>query len=552
MPNATAYRRSPLVDPAYVVLPDNAVHVDGKVGERCQHVLEMVDLGRMTALDAVTASKLGGYAQMPPMPPVEEAAEHLMEDVGAFIRTLQAGMMIAAAARDKDGMLQVLGGMRVFMDALPHISEEELYLTGADALRLTVELYRRTGQHFLLSLLENLRSRLPDVSGLMHMFPFLREYRPETNINTADEKAYHERMERFATGKGAADALAMTALLAQYSGSGRDVAAAKMGMNALSRYHGMPCGAFAADPYLAGRDPARAVSLDALCAQMEACLDILCATGELAVAEKLEMLFVNGLCDLMNQRGVEELAPTNRLAEDDSCQTHKPETKEVSALLRALYAVRRSVWLARDDESVALMLPVSSGCVSRFGGVPVRLTAECTGVWKREIRIAVECKQPVRFNLQIRVPSYAEGAAVTVGGSTQEVVAGELCTLSRTYSDGDVITLGYTLSPRLERGYRNSVSVFCGSTLMAFPLPGEDIEWRYAVLEQACMTPDEQDGEPYVMLTACAAPAWKEKGGFILPPPQNIPMSDAYELTLIPYAGLGGRIAAFPSVANRG
>lgn len=37
-----------------------------------------------------------------------------------------------------------------------------------------------TGQPFLLSLMESLRSRLPDVSGLMHMFPFQREYRPET------------------------------------------------------------------------------------------------------------------------------------------------------------------------------------------------------------------------------------------------------------------------------------------------------------------------------------------------------------------------------------
>lgn len=90
----------------------------------------------------------------------------------------------------------------------------------------------------------------------MHMFPFQREYRPETGAHTPDEEAYYARMQRFATGKGTADALAMTALIAQYSGSGRDAAAGKAGLTALSRYHGMPSGAFSADPFLAGRDPA--------------------------------------------------------------------------------------------------------------------------------------------------------------------------------------------------------------------------------------------------------------------------------------------------------
>ena len=117
-------------------------------------------------------------------------------------------------------MLRVLGGMRAFLDALGELNEEQLFACGADILRLAVDLYRRTGQPFLLSLMESLRSRLPDVSGLMHMFPFQREYRPETGAHTPDEEAYYARMQRFATGKGTADALAMTALIAQYSGSG--------------------------------------------------------------------------------------------------------------------------------------------------------------------------------------------------------------------------------------------------------------------------------------------------------------------------------------------
>ncbi len=552
MPTATAYRRAPLVDPAYVTLPDSAVHAGGKLEELCQQVLKMVDLNQMSALDAVVASKLGGYVEMPPMPPVEELAEQLPQNVAQLTRALLAGMLIASANRDKDAMLRVLDGARTLMDALPQISEEDLFHAGADALRLTVELYRRTGQSFLLTLLESLRSRLPDVSGLMHMFPFLKEYRPETSAANADEQAYHDRMERFAYGKGAADSLAMTALLSQYSGSGRDATAAQTGVAALNRYHGMPCGAFSADPYLAGRDPARAVSLEALCAQVEAALDVLCATGDVAVAERLEKLFFNGLCDIAGEGGVHELSPTNRLAEDDSCLVHQPETEEVSALLRALYAVRRSVWLAKDDETVALMLPVSAGCVTRFGGVPVRLTAEAEGVWQRKLVIRVECRQPVRFGLQVRVPAYADHAIVTVGDvKGREAAAGELYAINRTFHNGDEIVLAYETAPRLIKGYRDSVSVWCGSQLMAFALPEENMEWRYAVVAATRMTPDEQEGQPQVFVTASLAPEWKEKGGFIMPPPQKVAMGEAYELTLIPYAGAKGRIAAFPCVGAR-
>lgn len=65
MPTATAYRRAPLVDPVYVPLSDAAVHTDGPQQQLTKLALEAVDVSRMTALDAVIASKLGrvyGYA----------------------------------------------------------------------------------------------------------------------------------------------------------------------------------------------------------------------------------------------------------------------------------------------------------------------------------------------------------------------------------------------------------------------------------------------------------------------------------------------------------
>ena len=100
----------------------------------------------------------------------------------------------------------------------------------------------------------------------------------------------------------------------------------------------------------------------------------------------------------------------------------------------------------------------------------------------------------------------------------------------------------------METGYRGSISIYVGAKLMALALPDRQAEWRYAAITTLPMTSVEEDGVPYALITACEAPMWKEKAGFILPPPQGVPMGDAYELTLIPFAGTSGRIAAFPVV----
>ncbi len=552
MPTAVAYRRAPLVDPAYVPLSDAAVHADGFLKEMIDVALSKVDTAQMSALDATLATKLGGYTQAPPIPDIEAATGLLLGDPERFCALMRAAALLSAMRRDKQAMLRVLTAMRAFLDCLPSLSEEQLFFCGADALRLAVDLYRRTGQPFLLNLLESLRAHLPDVSGLMHVFPFQREYRPENGALTPDEQAYHDRMQRFATGKLTADALSMTALLSQYSGSGRDAAAPKAGSAALMRYHGLPGGAFSADPYLAGRDPARAVELPAACAQAEAYLDVLCQSGDAAVAERLELLLWNVLADMLRQEGVRALSPVNRLCGDESCDALAPEPEEMTALLRALYAMRRAVWLSADDDTMAYTMPLAGGCLTRLGGVPVRFTAQVSGEFDRRVDIRVECKQPVHGALRLRIPAYADAAQVSVNGARpQAVPQGDWHVVERTFKHGDTITLTLALSPRAVTGYRGSVSIYVGPQLMALPLPDERAAWRYAIHPAMPMTPVEEGGLPCVLAAACEAPAWQERKGFILPPPQDVLPGAAYELTLLPAAGMDGRIAAFPCVRER-
>ena len=135
-----------------------------------------------------------------------------------------------------------------------------------------------------------------------------------------------------------------------------------------------------------------------------------------------------------------------------------------------------------------------------------------------------------------------------------------------TYADGTADTvpliLGYTLwlhstwmetpAPFMGEGKDDALAARLMETLSLYGAWDRREKWLLRVaLRDLPVTAVEEDGVPYALITACEAPSWKEKGGFITPPPQDVFPGPAYELTLIPAAGTDGRIAAFPCVRER-
>jgi len=208
--------------------------------------------------------------------------------------------------------------------------------------------------------------------------------------------------------------------------------------------------------------------------------------------------------------------------------------------------------MAREADELALLLPISGGCVTRVGGVPLRIHCKAEGVYQRSLTITIEVKRPVLFTLLLRIPSYALEATITLGDGKKQrsVPTGALLPLRHTFENGNMMVLRYTCAPRAETGYRGSQSIFCGPLLMALSLPDKEASWQYALVgadrDASSLTPDEKDGMPLVYARACDATGWQSKDGFITPPPQGLPITAEYELTLLPYAGTEGRIAAFP------
>jgi len=551
MPTYQQYCRPPLVDPAYAALPDGAVHVEGRLRKLTDRVLQLTNPDTILPLDAVLASKLGEYTDLPPCPAVKDMAAALPGGLFEFIPALRAAVMTAVAEKDKNELLQCLRAMRIFAEKLPDIGEYELMPVAADAMRCAQELYRRTGKSFLLDMMEMIRAQVPDVSGLFHSFPFLKAFVPEPVPDGAkdDTSKYFRRMKMLGTGKTIADALALTALFAMYSGSARDAGASGAGLASLERFHGAPNGMFTAEPYLAGREPSAATDLPSVCAMLEALRDLLSAGGEFAVAERMERIVENAFSNLFAKGGVYQKQAVNREANEPGCEAKAPSRADVGALLRGIAAVRRCVWMVKGEGELSMLLPYDSVCLTRMNGVPVRVAASTEP--DGNLSFKIETKQPVLFTLSLRVPSYADSARVSVAGDKPKIVdCGAMYSIRRTFKTGDRIMMDLNCKPYIKAGHRGSVSVHYRALLMALPLPEADAAWQYALDEKAKPTVSQEGGKPSVRIDACVAPSWTVKNGRIPSPPQGLRMGDAYELTLLPYQDTAGRVAVFPQAAN--
>ena len=543
MPSTTAYHRAPLMDLSFMPLPDSNIQLEGNFQTQLTYTQNYFSK-TTSPINQVIFSKLYGTA----MPSVQALPLPTNTNIKDYIQTLWAKSFSAIYAKDKQALLSVLESINALTDSLATFPESELFPVSADLLRMVIDLYRRTGQATLLELLTKLRAILPDVSSMLSSFPFTTAYTPQNQNVPENEKGYYERMQRMATGCLTADCVAISALFSQFSGSAKERSSVKTGVTALQRYHGMPCGGFSADPFLAGKDPARALEIPAIATQLQAYADALMVTGDIDYANLIELLYENALSDVILEKGIRTHVISNRLANDETCQPTLPNQIEISALFKAMWTIRKTVWLAKDENTIAYMLPMDATCTTRMNNVPVRVIAHVKGTLNKSIHIRTLGKEAVGFKLQVRIPNYAIAPIISFAdGSKQEVPAGTLQNIQMVA--GEEIYLTYQVRERVEIGYRNSISIFVGPLLMGLPILDNTMPWQYALIAGGTISVSEENNRPIVHVVASSAPTWLDKNGFIAPPPQGLQAKSSYDLSLLPARENAGHICCFP-VAN--
>jgi DUF1680 family protein len=104
----------------------------------------------------------------------------------------------------------------------------------------------------------------------------------------------------------------------------------------------------------------------------------------------------------------------------------------------------------RDGRDVFVNLYIPSTVRWAQDGAQVSLTQ--TGQYPFEPHVSFEVKssKATRFALNLRIPSWAEGATVSTNGKRTEIAAGSFLRLDREWISGDQIELDLPLRSRLE------------------------------------------------------------------------------------------------------
>jgi uncharacterized protein len=124
-----------------------------------------------------------------------------------------------------------------------------------------------------------------------------------------------------------------------------------------------------------------------------------------------------------------------------------------------------SMWMATADSG---LVALGYG-PSRFGakvadGKPVEISEETEYPFSDRVRVTVHCKEPLRFPLHFRIPSWSNQAEVSIAGdpTPSHPQSGTLFKVEREWKDGDVVTLNFNFKVRTETRKNNAVAVAWG------------------------------------------------------------------------------------------
>jgi uncharacterized protein len=466
-----------------------------------------------------------------------------------------------------------------------------------DNALIVIWLYNRTGEPKLLELAHLLHAQGYDWQAQFSDFKFTQPVTRE--IIKLDEGQGLSDFALATHGVNNGQALKAAPVWSLLSNSDSDRAGFQQMLAALDKYHGMPNGMFSCDEHLAGRDPSHGSELCTVVEMMYSLEQSLAILGDPTIGDRIETIAFNALPgtftdDMWAHQYDQEPNQVEVSLHRKPWTTNGPESNLyglepnfgccTANFHQGWPKFTASLWMYSNDDGVvaALYAPCEVKTVVR--NTAVHIAEETEYPFRGSIRIRVEPATAVNFPMRLRIPAWVSSPVILLNGLTVNAPQESgFAKIERTWNTGDVVELRFPMSPRLVKGYNDSVSVTSGPLVFSFPIGESWIKlrdrgmtadwqvfpntpWNYALAASAekIQTHAAQEltsgSSPFSLanvpvkleVKARKLPSWLAIDGVADPVPQSPVLSSEPEetITLVPYGAAKLRITAFPQLKS--
>ena len=279
------------------------------------------------------------------------------------------------------------------------------------------------------------------------------------------------------------------------------------------RVHGgYPNGMFGGDEALHGNNPVQGVELCSVVEMMYSLEEMIKITGDTGYADHLERIAFNALPAQTTDdfREHQYFQQANQVSITRGPHNFDIVYDGTASLMGVLCGYpcclcnlhqgwpkfTQNLWYSTKEGGLAAMTYAPCHFTVNLQGVDVTVTEETCYPMDGIINISLSMpkRKSVTAPLSFRIPSWAGDAVVKVNGEVQPKDEGNMVTLSRTWRNGDTVTLEFPMSLRTDTWYENAISVERGPLVYALKI---DEKW-----EKIDLDPKERKGDYYWQVTA--------------------------------------------------